>query len=51
MNTGAHKMGLFTDKEAEKVHQEAVEEMDKAAKFAMESPWPEPEEVLTDVYA
>jgi len=45
------EMGVLTEKEADKIHQEAVEEMDKAVKFAEESPFPEPEEVLADVYA
>ena len=45
------EMGLLTGKEADRIHQEAVEEMDRATKFATESPWPDPEEVLTDVYA
>ena len=45
------EMGVLTEKEADKIRQEAVEEMDKAVKFAEESPFPEPEEVLADVYA
>jgi pyruvate dehydrogenase E1 component alpha subunit len=45
------EMGIMTEKEADKIHQEATKEMDKAVKFAEESPWPDPEEVLTDVYA
>jgi TPP-dependent pyruvate/acetoin dehydrogenase alpha subunit len=45
------EMGLLTDKAAEKIHQAAVAEMAGAVKFAAESPWPDPEEVLTDVYA
>ncbi len=45
------EMKVLTDKEADKIHQEVVEEMDKAVKFALESPFPDPEEVLTDVYA
>jgi len=45
------EMGVLTEKEADKIRQEAVEEMDKAVKFAEESPFPDPEEVLTDLYA
>ena len=45
------EMGLLTEKEAEQIHREAVEEMDRAVKFAEESPFPGPEELLTDVYA
>lgn len=45
------EMAVLTDKEADKIHQEAIEEMDKAIKFALESPFPKPEEVATDVYA
>ena len=45
------EMGVLTEKEADKIHQEAVKEIDEAVKFAEESPFPGPEEVLTDVYA
>lgn len=45
------EMGVLTKKEADRIHQEAVEEMDKAAKFAEESPFPDPGELLMDVYA
>jgi pyruvate dehydrogenase E1 component alpha subunit len=42
--------GVFTDKDFEKMHQEAVEVVDKALKFADESPLPDEIELLTDVY-
>jgi len=45
------KMGVLTEKKVDKIRQEALEEMDKAVKFAEESLFPDPEEVLTDVYA
>jgi len=45
------EMKVLTDKEADKIHQEVREEMDKAVEFALKSPFPDPEEVLTDVYA
>jgi len=41
----------LTDEEADKIHQEVEEEIEKAAKFAEESPFPAPEETLEDVYA
>ena len=45
------KMRVLTEKEADKIHQEVLEELDKAVKFAEESPFPDPEETLEDVYA
>ena len=45
------EIGTFTEPEADRIHREVVTEMDEAVKFAMESPEPAPEEVLTDVYA
>jgi pyruvate dehydrogenase E1 component alpha subunit len=44
------EMGVLTEKEAAKIRQEAIEEMEKALKFAQESPFPEPEELFTDVF-
>jgi len=41
----------LTEEEAKKMRQEAVAAVDEAVKFAMESPYPEPEEALEDVYA
>jgi len=45
------KMGVLTEKEAGEIDRGVLEEMDKAAKFAEESPFPDPEEALEDVYA
>ena len=45
------EMKVLTDKEADNIHQEVVAEMDEAVEFALESPFPDPKEVLTDVYA
>jgi len=45
------EMGVLTEKEADKIHQEALKTIEKAVKFAAESPFPKPEEVLTDVLA
>jgi TPP-dependent pyruvate/acetoin dehydrogenase alpha subunit len=42
--------GVMTQAEADKIHKEAVEEIDQAVKFAEESPWPEPAEIYTDIY-
>lgn len=42
---------VLTGKQAEGIDKEALEEMDKAVQFAKESPFPEPEEVLRNVYA
>lgn len=44
-------MGMMTESEAAKVHNEVKDEMDKAVKFALESPFPDVKEVLTDVFA
>jgi len=43
--------GVLTDKDFEKIEQDAVEATEKALKFAEESPFPEESELLTDVYA
>jgi len=45
------EMGVLTEQKADKIDQEVAEEMDKATKFAEESPFPEPEEVYTDEFA
>jgi pyruvate dehydrogenase E1 component alpha subunit len=45
------EMGVFTEKNADIVDQEINEEIEKAVKFAEESPLPAPEETLEDVYA
>jgi pyruvate dehydrogenase E1 component alpha subunit len=43
--------GTLTEQEAEKLSVEAKEAVEDAVKFAMESPFPQPEEALEDVYA
>ena len=43
--------GVLTEKEAAEIDREMLEEMDKAVKFAEESPFPAVEETLEDVYA
>jgi pyruvate dehydrogenase E1 component alpha subunit len=45
------EMKVLTDKQADKIHQEVQQEMDEAVKFALDSPFPDPEDVLTDVFA
>ena len=45
------EMKVLTEKETEEIDKEALAEMDKAVKFAQESPFPEPEEALENVYA
>ena len=44
-------MKLLTDKQAQKIRQEALSEMDEAIEFAKASPYPDPQELYTDVYA
>ena len=43
--------GVFNDKDFEKIEQEALEVVDRAVKFADESPYPDESELMTDVYA
>jgi len=45
------EMRVLTEKDAARIDQEINEEIKKAVEFAEESPLPDPEEVLTDVYA
>lgn len=42
-------MGVLTEKDADRINQD--EEIEKAVKFAKESPFPAPEETLADVFA
>ena len=45
------EMKVLTKKQAEEIDKEAVAEMDAAVKFALESPFPEVEETLENVYS
>jgi len=45
------EMGILTEGEAKKIEEEVLREIEEAVKFALESPYPEPEEALKDVYA
>jgi pyruvate dehydrogenase E1 component alpha subunit len=42
--------GVLTEKEADQINQEALAEMDRAVKFAEESPFPDFKEALGDFY-
>ena len=44
------EMKLLTEKKADEIDQEMLAEIDQAVKFAQESPFPEPEETLENVY-
>ena len=43
--------GIVERDDAKELDREARQEMERAVSFAMESPFPEPEEALEDVYA
>ncbi len=43
--------GALTEKDAEKIRKKLQKEIDKAGEFAVESEYPDPEEVHDDVYA
>jgi pyruvate dehydrogenase E1 component alpha subunit len=43
--------GVLTEEKAHKIDQEIIEEINSAVKFAEESPFPDPEDTLEDVYA
>lgn len=43
--------GVLNEKDFESIRQQAIEAVDKALKFAEESPLPDESELLTDVYA
>ena len=45
------EMKLLTEQDADKIDRETNEEIEKAVKFAQESPFPAPEETLEDVFA
>ena len=45
------EMKVLTEKETEEIDKEMLAEMDKAVKFAQESPFPKPEEALENVYS
>jgi len=45
------EMGVLTENEAKRIEEEVLAEIEEAVKFALESPYPKPEEALEDVYA
>lgn len=45
------EMGILTEEEAKKIDDEVSQAIEEAVKFALESPYPELEEALKDVYA
>lgn len=45
------EMNVLTEQGAKKVEDSVLADVEKAVKFAMESPYPEPEEALEDLYA
>ncbi len=45
------EMKVLTEEEDKKLNREVIEAINKAAKFALDSPFPEPDEALEDVYA
>ena len=45
------EMKVLTEPDADKIDRETNEEIEKAVKFAQESPFPAPEETLEDVFA
>ncbi|MEM2960706.1 MAG: thiamine pyrophosphate-dependent dehydrogenase E1 component subunit alpha [Candidatus Bathyarchaeia archaeon] len=45
------EMGVITEKDAVEIEKEILEEIERAVKFAKESPMPKPEEALEDIYA
>jgi acetoin:2,6-dichlorophenolindophenol oxidoreductase subunit alpha len=45
------EMGVFIEEDADAIDQAMKEELERAVKFALESPYPAPEEALEDVYA
>ena len=42
--------GIFTEEEANKIDQVIIDAVEKSATYAMESPYPKPEEALEDVF-
>jgi len=44
------EMGVLAEKQVDEIDREAREEVDRAVKFAEESPWPDPAETLEDVF-
>ncbi len=43
--------GLLSEKDIQKIKDEVEVEIKAACKFAEDSPYPEPEELMTDIFA
>jgi len=43
-------MGVLTEAQAREINERIIAQVEEAVRFAEESPWPTPEEVLEDVY-
>jgi len=44
------EMGVLTEAQAREINERIIAQVEEAVRFAEESPWPTPEEVLEDVY-
>ena len=44
-------MNVFTEQRAKEIEESVIADVEKVVKFALESPYPEPEEALEDLYA
>ena len=44
------EMGVLTEAQAREINERIIAQVEEAVRFAEESPWPAPEEVLEDVY-
>jgi pyruvate dehydrogenase E1 component alpha subunit len=51
LKTRLLKDNVLTEQKAKEIEDEVATEVEKAVEFAEESPYPEPEEALEDVYA
>ena len=45
------EMGILDQESADSIEKELKNEMERAVRYAVESPYPAPEEALEDVYA
>jgi len=44
------EMGVLTEAQAREINERIIAQVEEAVRFAEESPWPAPEEVLEDIY-
>ncbi|MCM8809686.1 MAG: thiamine pyrophosphate-dependent enzyme, partial [Candidatus Omnitrophica bacterium] len=45
------EMGILTEQEINQIEEEVKKEIEEAVDYAIKSPYPEPEELYTDLYA